>query len=201
MSKKALVLIDIQNDFMPTGALPVPNSDEIIPGINAILKNYEIVVATQDWHTENHISFACSHHGKKPFDTIFIGEIKQELWEKHCVQGTFGADFPDGLETQYISAIFRKGTHPKIDSYSAFYDNSKQNVTGLAGFLREKDVTELHFVGIAADVCVYASVRDALDLGFKVKIIERGVRALSEENFEAQKRELFCNDDFGIISL
>ncbi|MBW2961989.1 bifunctional nicotinamidase/pyrazinamidase [Mesonia aestuariivivens] len=187
---KVLVIVDAQNDFMPGGALAVPEGDKIIPVINKIIPEFDLVIATQDWHPEHHISFANNHLGKKAFDTIKFGEIKQTLWPAHCIQNTLGADFHKELNTQNIEAIFRKGTSPKIDSYSGFYDNAHLKSTGLAGYLKEKEAKELYFCGLAADICVSFTVKDALKLGFTSYLIEDASRALQAEEFTAVKKEI-----------
>ncbi len=187
---KTLILIDVQNDFIPGGSLEVPSGDEIVPVINQIQSEFELVVATQDWHPSNHVSFASNHSGKKPFDQIQLGDFTQTLWPDHCVQGRRGAEFYPTLETRRVETIFRKGTDPKIDSYSGFYDNGHKKSTGLAGYLREKGASELYFCGLAADICVFYSARDALDLGFQVIIIEDAVAALNETDYRAQRETL-----------
>lgn len=196
---KALILVDIQQDFMPQGALPVAQADQIVPIVNELMQQYEYIIATQDWHPANHKSFASNHQGKKPLENIILNGIEQTLWTDHCVQGRAGAELHPELQTDKITAIFRKGTNPEIDSYSAFYDNRQLKSTGLKGFLKELKITELHFAGLAADYCVYYSMKDALELGFKVKLHQKATRAISYQNFEKQKEELLKNDDFEII--
>lgn len=187
---KTLVIIDVQNDFTLGGALAVPNGDEIVPLINDLQSKFDLVIATQDWHPEGHASFASSHDGKKPFEQIDLDGIEQVLWPDHCVQNSEGAEFHPDLKTSKIEAIFRKGTNPKIDSYSGFYDNAHLKSTGLAGYLKEKGAKELFFVGLAGDYCVYFSAKDALSEGFEVTLIEDGTRALDEENFKKAKEEI-----------
>ena len=177
---KALIIIDVQNDFMPTGSLPVKEGDQIIPFINAEMqKGYDLVVATQDWLPGTHKSFASQHKGKKPFDVVQLNGIEQILWPDHCVQGTFGAQLHKDLDIRPISAIFRKGMNPEIDSYSAFFDNNKLNNTGLHGFLQEKGITELVFCGLAGDFCVAYSANDAKALGYKVSLFDKGIRSIN----------------------
>ena len=189
---KTLILIDVQNDFMPYGALPVAEGDQIVPIINKIIYKFDLVVATQDWHPKNHISFASNHKDKKPFDVMDLDGFKQTLWPDHCVQGTSGAEFHPDLETKPIEAIFRKGTNPNIDSYSGFYDNLHKKNTGLAGYLREKKAKDLYFVGLATDYCVYYSIIDALKEGFNVYLIEDATRAIDKNLYENHlKKELF----------
>ena len=187
---KVLIIIDAQNDFMPGGSLAVPQGDKIIPVINQILPQFELVIATQDWHPENHISLAKNHLGKNEFESIQVEGIKQTLWPAHCIQNTSGADFHKDLQTEKIEAIFRKGTHPMIDSYSGFYDNAHLKSTGLAGYLREKQATELYFCGLAADICVSFTVKDALKEGFDSYLIEDATKALNEEDFAQAKRDI-----------
>ncbi len=187
---KTLLIIDIQNDFIPGGSLEVPFSDRVIPLINSIQGHFDLVLATQDWHPQDHISFASGHPGKKVFDTIDLNGNEQTLWPDHCVQGTPGAMFHPDLETDRIAAIFRKGMNPAVDSYSGFYDNMHQISTGLSGYLRDKGATDLYFCGIAGDICVYHSINDAIDEGFRATLIEDASAALNRETFEAQKKEL-----------
>lgn len=187
---KVLVIVDVQNDFMPGGALPVNDGHAIVPIINSIQDNFDLVIATQDWHPEDHVSFAANHPGKKEFDHITLHGFDQTLWPKHCVQDTPGAEFHPDLKTKRIETIFRKGTDKEIDSYSGFYDNGKLKSTGLAGYLREKQASEVYFCGLAADICVYYSTKDAIDNGFKSFLIENASRALDLKRFENQKVEL-----------
>lgn len=187
---KALLLIDIQNDFLPGGSLAVPGGAEIIPIANKLQAHFDLVAATQDWHPKNHKSFAGNHTGKMPFDTIKLHGLNQVLWPDHCVQGTMGAALSGELNTDKAEAIFRKGTNPEIDSYSAFYDNGHFKTTGLADYLRGKQVTEVFLAGLAADYCVYFTAKDALQLGFATYIIEDAVRAISQEGFEKAKEDI-----------
>ncbi|PIE49788.1 MAG: nicotinamidase/pyrazinamidase [Flavobacteriales bacterium] len=188
--KKALLLIDIQNDFMPNGSLGVPFGNEIVSVVNNIIQKFDVIVATQDWHPKNHGSFASNHPGKKPFEQGSLAGLPQTLWPDHCIKGTKGAEFHSDLDTKPISAIFRKGTDPKIDSYSGFYDNAKRKSTGLKGYLKEKGITELYFTGLAADICVYYSIQDALEAGFNCIVIEDGVKALDLKKYQQQIKEL-----------
>jgi nicotinamidase/pyrazinamidase len=181
---KALLLIDIQNDFLPGGALPVPEGDAIIPVVNRLVNCFEIVVATQDWHPANHKSFASNHPGKKAFEVIHLNGLPQTLWPDHCVQSTFGAAFPVRLHMNPVQTIFRKGTHPEIDSYSGFYDNDHRSSTGLTGYLHDKKAEGVYLVGLAGDICVFATAMDSLEEGFKTYIIEDGTRPLNNDNFK-----------------
>lgn len=187
---RCLVIIDVQNDFTPGGALAVPEGDQIVPLINKLQPHFELVIATQDWHPEGHASFASSHLGKTEFETIKIDGMDQVMWPDHCVQNTKGAEFHPDLETSRIETIFRKGTNPKIDSYSGFYDNAHLKSTGLSGHLREKGVTELYFCGLAAEYCVFFSLKDALGEDFEAILIEDATRALDDLDFEKAKSEI-----------
>lgn len=187
---KALLLIDIQNDFMPNGSLAVPQGDRVVAPVNAVQPHFDLVIASQDWHPASHVSFAKNHLGKKEFEIIQLEDLKQTLWPAHCVQNTTGAEFHPDLHTQKIETIFRKGTNPALDSYSAFYDNAHQKSTGLAGYLKEKGITNLYFTGLAADICVYFSIKDALAEGFQCTVFEDAVGALDENTYHQQREEL-----------
>lgn len=187
---KTLIIVDAQNDFMPGGSLEVESGDAIVPVINEIQKNYGLVIATQDWHPQNHGSFASNHPGKQPFDEGELGGMDQTFWPDHCVQGSQGAEFHPDLKMHAVEAIFRKGMDPKIDSYSGFYDNGHKKSTGLAGYLREKGVTEIDFCGLAADICVYFTLKDAVIEGFKSNLIKKATRPLDNDAFEKQLDEL-----------
>lgn len=187
---RALLLIDIQNDFLPGGALAVPDGDAIIPVVNRLQQQFDLVVATQDWHPPQHKSFASQHTDKNVFEVTDLNGLEQVLWPNHCVQGTPGAAFSAELEQQRIEAIFRKGTDPEVDSYSGFFDNGHRKSTGLGGYLRSKGITEVYLAGLAADYCVYFSAKDALAEGFKVYYLEDAVRAISAEGFDKAKADL-----------
>jgi nicotinamidase/pyrazinamidase len=187
---KALLLIDIQNDFLPGGSLAVPGGDGIIPVVNAIQEKFELVVATQDWHPPTHKSFASNHPAKAVFDQILLGGLPQVLWPDHCVQGTTGAELSAAVDWKKTEAIFRKGTNPAIDSYSGFYDNGHLKATGLRAYLKGRGVTEVFLAGLAADYCVYFTGKDALAEGFAVSLIEDATRAISLEGFENAKSDL-----------
>ncbi len=197
--KTALVIIDVQNDFLPGGALPVENGFEIIPIINRIIPHYNLVVATQDWHPHNHKSFASQHKGKNVMDIISLNGTEQVLWPNHCVQGTKGAELVKELHQNPIETIFRKGTNPEMDSYSGFYDNNHLKSTGLTGYLKDKEVGELHFCGLAEDFCVYYSIKDALKEGFKVKLIKDATKPINQERSNEQIKELLNNNNFALI--
>ena len=175
---KALILVDLQNDFAPNGALAVPRGDEVVAVANRAMPAFELVVATQDWHPADHGSFASNHPGKKVFETIELAGQAQTLWPDHCVQNTGGAMFIPGLDTRRITRVFPKGTDASIDSYSGFFDNGHRRATGLGDFLKERGVTEVCVMGLATDYCVKATALDARRLGFAVKVIVEGVRGV-----------------------
>jgi nicotinamidase/pyrazinamidase len=187
---RALVLVDIQNDFIPGGALAVPSGDEIIPIVNVIQARFELVVATQDWHPADHKSFASNHPGKTIFEVIELDGLQQVLWPDHCMQGTAGAAFCHTLNINKVEAIFRKGMDSEIDSYSGFYDNGHRKTTALAEYLRGKQVTEVYVAGLAADYCVYYTAKDAIQEGFTTYIIEDAVRVISAEGFTKAKDDV-----------
>jgi nicotinamidase/pyrazinamidase len=174
----ALVIVDVQNDFLPGGALAVPRGDEIIPLINNLQKHFELVVATQDWHPPDHGSFAANHPGKKPGDRIMLDGIEQILWPVHCVQNTPGAEFAPGFMTKRVARIFQKGVDPKIDSYSTFFDNAHRRATGLGDFLKQRGVTDVYLCGLATDYCVKYSALDARQLGLKVNVVLDACRGI-----------------------
>jgi len=177
---KALILVDIQNDFLPGGALAVPRGDEVIRVANRVSLKFELVVATQDWHPADHGSFAASHPGKKVGDVIDLHGLRQILWPVHCVQGTRGAEFAPGLETSGVARVFQKGTDPTIDSYSGFYDNGHRRSTGLGEYLRREGVSEVHVMGLATDYCVNFTALDAVQrLGFDTTLIQDGCRGVN----------------------
>lgn len=189
MKTHALIIVDIQNDFLENGSLAVPNANEVIPVINQLQNQFDLIVATQDWHPHNHKSFASQHDDKFEFDIIDLNGLEQVLWPDHCVQGTFGAEFHKDLNTNKIEAIFRKGMDKEVDSYSGFYDNGRRKNTGLLGYLKDRNVNEVSIAGIASDFCVIFTAYDALDLGFKTNIIENGSRPIHAENWEIIKNE------------
>jgi nicotinamidase/pyrazinamidase len=186
---KALIIIDVQNDFLPGGALSVKNGDAVIPVINRLQNQFDLVVATQDWHPADHKSFASMHPGKKIFDKIILDGLAQVLWPNHCVQETQGAEFSSLLSTKKIEAIFRKGMDPNIDSYSGFFDNGKKKATGMGSYLKGRGVTDIYVTGLAADYCVNFTALDGLQLGFKSTIITEATRAIDEENFKTVMKE------------
>ena len=170
MSHHALILVDLQNDFLPGGALAVPGGDDVIPVANRLMDVFELVAATQDWHPADHGSFAANHPGRQVFESIDLHGLPQTLWPVHCVENTGGALFAPMLDTRRITRVFRKGTRPEIDSYSGFHDNGRRYSTGLADWLRSHDVTRLTVCGLATDYCVKFTALDAVAEGFRVAL-------------------------------
>lgn len=175
----ALLLIDLQPDFMPGGSLPVRGGDEIVPRINALARRFQHVVLTQDWHPAGHISFASTHLGKQAYEQIEAAYGTQTLWPEHCVQNTPGAALAAGLDVPHAELILRKGFRPEIDSYSAFLENDHRTATGLAGYLRERGLRRLFLAGLAYDFCVRFSAVDGRALGFEAVVVEDATRAVA----------------------
>lgn len=175
---QALIVIDIQNDFCPGGALAVADGDAIIPGVNALMAEFPVVVLTQDWHPATHSSFASNHPGKAAFDSVTMPYGEQTLWPDHCIQGSAGALFHPALRTDPADLIIRKGFRPEIDSYSAFFENDRTTPTGLDGYLRSRGVTGVTFVGLATDYCVAYSALDAARLGFAATVLLGACRGI-----------------------
>ena len=176
--KTALLVIDVQNDFCPAGALEVAGGNEIIPYINEEMVKYDCVVLTQDWHPKGHSSFATSHEGKNPLELIKMPYGDQVLWPDHCVQGSKGAEFHPKLNIEKANAIIRKGSDPRIDSYSAFFENDRKTPTGLDGYFKSLEIENINLVGLATDFCVNYSAQDAANLGYKVSVLEKMCRAI-----------------------
>ncbi len=179
MRESVLVIVDIQNDFLPGGALAVPDGDAILPVVNSIQDRFATVVATQDWHPANHGSFAVNHPGKKVYDEIELGGLRQTLWPVHCVQNTRGAHLAPGFRRERIARIFQKGVDPEIDSYSCFFDNAHRRSTGLSEWLNERRISEVYLSGLATDYCVKFSALDAIALGLRTWVIEDGCRGVN----------------------
>jgi nicotinamidase/pyrazinamidase len=177
----ALIIVDLQNDFLPGGALPVPHGDEVIPLANELQRQFDLVVATKDWHPPDHGSFAANHPGKKPGDRIILDGIEQILWPVHCVQNTRGAEFADSFDASRIAHIFHKGTDPMIDSYSTFFDNAHRRHTGLAHYLEKRAIKDIYLMGLALDYCVKYSALDARHLGLNTHVILDGCRGIELE--------------------
>ncbi|MGI3170106.1 bifunctional nicotinamidase/pyrazinamidase [Pseudooceanicola sp. C21-150M6] len=175
---RALIVIDVQNDFCPGGALAVAEGDAIVPGINAVMTEYDAVILTQDWHPAGHSSFATTHDGQHPFDVVTMPYGPQVLWPDHCIQGSPGANFHPDLTVDRADMIIRKGYNPAIDSYSAFFENDHVTPTGLEGYLRTRGITDLTMVGLATDFCVNFSAVDAAKLGFKVRVLSELCRGI-----------------------
>ena len=175
---EALIVIDVQNDFCPGGALAVAGGDQVVPLVNGVMDGFATVVMTQDWHPANHTSFAANHPGAVPFSLVTMPYGPQVLWPVHCVQGTEGAAFHAGLRTDPAHLVIRKGFRPGIDSYSAFFENDRVTPTGLEGYLRTRGVASVTLVGLATDFCVAYSALDAARLGFGVTVIEAACRAI-----------------------
>ncbi|PAU97463.1 bifunctional nicotinamidase/pyrazinamidase [Paracoccus salipaludis] len=175
---RALIVVDLQVDFCPGGALAVAGGDEIVGPVNALMAEHDAVVLTQDWHPADHSSFASNHSGAQPFGTATLPYGDQVLWPDHCVIGSDGAAFHPGLDLRRADLIVRKGFRREIDSYSAFFENDRRTPTGLAGYLRDRGLTDLRFVGLAHDFCVAWSALDAARLGFSATVIEGATRAI-----------------------
>lgn len=169
--KTALLLVDIQNDFVTGGALGIPGAEAIVPGVNALQQQYDLVLATQDWHPADHGSFAAQHPGHTPGQQITLHGLPQTLWPVHCVQGSAGADFVPGLQMDKVAKVFQKGTDVQVDSYSGFFDNGKVKSTGLWDYLQQQGVQEVHIVGLATDYCVKFTALDAAQLGLRTKVL------------------------------
>ena len=175
---KALLIVDVQNDFCPGGALEVPGGDTVVPVINKLIDKFDTIIQTQDWHPAGHSSFASSHKGKDPFDTIEVDYGTQVLWPDHCVQGKEGADFHPDLNIKKTQVIIRKGFRKEIDSYSTFFENDQKTTTGLTGYLKQRGITDLYTVGLATDFCVKWSILDGIDEGFTMHIVEDAVKGI-----------------------
>lgn len=176
--RRVLIVVDVQNDFCPGGALQIKDGDSIIPLINRIMERFDLVVATQDWHPQDQVSFASNCPGKNIYDQIDISGIAQTLWPDHCIQGTKGAEFHDDLNLSKFSLILRKGMNPLVDSYSAFIENDRNTETGLAGYLKALKVREIFICGLATDYCVYYSAMDSLRYRFRCNVIIDATRGL-----------------------
>lgn len=175
---KALLIVDVQNDFCPGGALAVPGGDQVVPVINSLIGSFDIVLQTQDWHPADHLSFASQHAGKSEYDIVKMPYGDQVLWPDHCIQGSRGALFHPDLNTETSQLIIRKGFRPTIDSYSAFYENDHRTPTGLKGFLTEREIETLYVTGLATDFCIKWTVLDALQAGFNVCVVQDAVMGL-----------------------
>lgn len=194
-----LLVIDVQNDFCPGGALAVPGGDEVVPVINELAQRFPHVVLTQDWHPAGHQSFASSHPGTQPFDTITLTYGAQVLWPDHCIQDTAGAAFHGDLKIPHAELVLRKGYHRDIDSYSAFFENDRETPTGLTAYLRERGFTRVFVAGLAFDFCVRYSAEDARRMGFAARVIEDACRSIDMEGSAAATRESFIALDIACV--
>jgi nicotinamidase/pyrazinamidase len=183
MRDRTLLVIDVQNDFCPGGSLPVAEGERVVPVINRLAAAFRRVVATQDWHPPGHVSFASSHPGRRPFESLPLASLDgrlQRLWPEHCLAGSGGAELHPELDTRPFALIVRKGTRPELDSYSAFFENDRRTATGLGFYLRGLGVEEVWLAGLATDVCVYHSAMDARALGFTVFLVEEACRGIDQ---------------------
>ncbi len=179
MSQRALIIVDVQNDFVPGGNLAVPDGDKVVSVINELSGNFDLVIATQDWHPANHGSFASNHPGKKPGDVIELNGLQQILWPNHCVQGTKGAEFVAGLDLRRVTKIFHKGTDAGIDSYSGLYDNGHRKATGLGEYLKTHGVTDVTIGGLATDYCVKFTALDCQKLALNTHVVKAACRGVN----------------------
>ena len=197
--QEVLLVVDVQNDFCPGGALAVPKGDEIVPVVNRLARRFVHVVMTQDWHPPGHRSFAGAHPGMSPFDAIEVEYGAQTLWPDHCVQGTLGAEFHPGLDIPQIELIIRKGYRPSIDSYSAFRENDRKTPTGLAGYLRERGFERITVCGLALDYCVFFSAVDAREAGFGVAVALDACRGIDLDGSRARALATMREAGIGLI--
>jgi nicotinamidase/pyrazinamidase len=195
-----LIVVDVQNDFCAGGALAVPGGEEVVPIVNRLAARFPHVLLTQDWHAASHLSFASSHPGKQPFDTVRMPYGAQILWPDHCVQGTKGAELHKELDIPHAELVLRKGFRREIDSYSAFFENDGKTPTGLAGYLRERGFRNLYLAGLAFDFCVFYSAKDGHAQGFAVSVIEDACRAIDTQGSEAAARQGLAERSIAIIS-
>ncbi len=184
---KALIIVDIQNDFCPGGALAVRGGDEVVGIANQLMKKFDLVVATQDWHPKDHGSFAANRPGTKSYDMGELSGLPQVLWPVHCVQESAGAAFHDDLDVRLIHKIFHKGMNPQVDSYSGFFDNGRRQATGLGDFLKMREADQVYVLGLATDYCVKYTALDAADLGFKTYLVEDGCRGVELQPGDIKK--------------
>jgi nicotinamidase/pyrazinamidase len=196
----ALLIVDVQNDFCPGGNLAVPRGDEVVPIINRLAERFLNVVLTQDWHPPGHASFASSHPGRRPFESITVDYGPQILWPDHCVQGTLGAGFHPSLQVLNATLVLRKGMHRAIDSYSAFYENDHTTPTGLAGYLRERGIARVFLAGLALDFCVRYSAEDAQREGFVSVVVEDACRGIDVDGSIAATRYSLAAQNIARVS-
>ncbi|HYM32666.1 MAG TPA: bifunctional nicotinamidase/pyrazinamidase [Candidatus Cybelea sp.] len=196
----ALLVIDVQNDFCPGGALAVAGGDAVVPVINRLSPRFQHIIVTQDWHPPGHMSFASSHPGRTPFDTVTMPYGAQTLWPDHCVQGTAGAALHRNLDLTRVELVLRKGFRREVDSYSAFYENDRSTATGLSGYLKERGLRRLYLTGLATDFCVLYSALDAQHLGFHTVLIESGCRAIDREGSLSAARRALAEAGVGVFA-
>ena len=187
---KTLVLVDIQNDFLKDGSLAVPEGEKIIKPINKIIKEYDLVIATKDWHPKNHISFASNHPDKKIGDIINVNGVDQVLWPDHCIQNSYGSDFPEQLDISKLAKVVYKGSDANIDSYSGFFDNGHFRSTGLSDYLKSKDVYKIDYVGLATDYCLKYTAIDSVSEGFKTRVLINCIKGIEEKGCELALNEM-----------
>ena len=187
---KTLVLVDIQNDFLKGGSLAVPEGEKIIKPINKIIKQYDLVIATKDWHPKNHISFASNHTDKKIGDIINVNGVDQVLWPDHCIQNSYGSDFPEQLDISKLAKVVYKGSDANIDSYSGFFDNGHFRSTGLSDYLKSKDVYKIDYVGLATDYCLKYTAIDSVSEGFKTRVLINCIKGIEEKGCELALNEM-----------
>ena len=187
---KTLVLVDIQNDFLKGGSLAVPEGEKIIKPINKIIKQYDLVIATKDWHPKNHISFASNHTDKKIGDIINVNGVDQVLWPDHCIQNSYGSDFPEQLDISKLAKVVYKGSDANIDSYSGFFDNGLFRSTGLSDYLKSKDVYKIDYVGLATDYCLKYTAIDSVSEGFKTRVLINCIKGIEEKGCELALNEM-----------
>ena len=187
---KALIIVDVQNDFLINGSLEVPCGNDVIEPINHIIKNYSLVVATKDWHPSDHVSFASNHPGKKVGDVVKVDNLDQILWPDHCVQESTGSDFPTTLNFKTINKIIYKGTNAQIDSYSGFHDNGKIRSTGLSDYLKANNIISIDYVGLVTEYCVKFTVFDSIKEGFKTRVILKGIKGINLEESNKALEEM-----------
>lgn len=197
--RDVLLVVDVQNDFCPGGSLAVPRGDEIVPLVNRLARRFRHVVMTQDWHPPGHRSFASAHPGSQPFDTAEVDYGTQTLWPDHCVQGTPGAEFHPGLDIPQVELIIRKGYRPEIDSYSAFRENDRKTLTGLAGYLRERGFELITVCGLALEYCVFFSAMDAREAGFEVSVALDASRGIDLDGSQARALASMREAGIGLI--
>jgi nicotinamidase-related amidase len=197
--RDVLAVVDVQNDFCPDGALAVPRGDEVVPAVNRLAAGFAHVILTQDWHPRGHTSFASSHPGRRPFETIELPYGQQILWPDHCVQGTKGAAFHPGLDVPHAELVVRKGFRSAIDSYSAFRENDRRSQTGLAGYLRERGFERITLCGLATDFCVLFSAIDGREAGFEVSVVTSACRGIDVDGSLA--RAMHSMNEAGVALL